>query len=109
MGIGLDTNPSMVERALDQNLSMVQQDAISYLQETGSKFDVISAFHLIEHLETEDWQSLIQLAYQSLNKSGILILETPNPENFGVSSVGFYIDPTHKRPIPPDLLGFEAE
>ncbi len=39
----------------------------------------------------------------------MLILETPNPENLVVGSSNFYLDPTHKRPIPPPLLSFMAE
>ena len=33
-------------------------------------------------------------------------METPNPENIVVGTRDFYLDPTHKRPIPPELLSF---
>ena len=36
-------------------------------------------------------------------------METPNPENFMVATHNFYLDPTHLRPIPPDLLAFVPE
>ena len=36
-------------------------------------------------------------------------METPNPENIVVATRNFYLDPTHQRPIPPELLFFVAE
>ncbi len=38
-----------------------------------------------------------------------MILETPNPENLVVGTSTFYLDPTHHRPIPPQLLAFLPE
>jgi hypothetical protein len=35
-----------------------------------------------------------------------LVLETPNPENLSVSTLGFWGDPTHLRPLPKDLVSF---
>ena len=39
-------------------------------------------------------------AGRTLKPGGLLILETPNPENLLVGSCNFYLDPTHKNPIP---------
>jgi len=36
-------------------------------------------------------------------------METPNPENIAVATRNFYLDPTHQRPIPPQLLSFLPE
>jgi O-antigen chain-terminating methyltransferase len=54
-------------------------------------------------------QTLIQEALRVLKPAGLLILETPNPENLKVSSVYFYLDPSHRNPLPPDLLAFMPE
>lgn len=43
------------------------------------------------------------------SRGGVLILETPNPENVEVGTSSFYLDPTHQRPIPPLLLSFLVE
>ena len=37
-----------------------------------------------------------------------MIFETPNPENLRVGSTSFWLDPTHLRPIPPQLLEFQV-
>jgi O-antigen chain-terminating methyltransferase len=39
----------------------------------------------------------------------MLIIETPNPENFMVGSCNFYADPTHRNPIPSETLKFLIE
>ena len=44
-----------------------------------------------------------------LKPGGILILETPNPANLTVGANTFYLDPTHIRPLPADLLRFFVE
>jgi O-antigen chain-terminating methyltransferase len=44
-----------------------------------------------------------------LKPGGLLILETPNPANVFVGSHTFYLDPTHVKPIPSELLWFIIE
>lgn len=65
--------------------------------------------HIVEHIPFEDIQTLVQEAFRVLTPAGLLILETPNPENIQVATSGFYIDPTHTRPIPSQLLSFLPE
>ena len=48
-------------------------------------------------------------ALRVLVPGGVLILETPNPENLVVGTSSFYLDPTHERPLPWQLLSFLAE
>jgi O-antigen chain-terminating methyltransferase len=44
-----------------------------------------------------------------LKPAGLIVLETPNPENLFVATRSFYLDPTHLNPIPPELLSFAVE
>ena len=67
---------------------------------------VISAFHVVEHIAFNVLQTLVREALRALVPGGLLILETPNPENLVVGTSNFYLDPTHIRPIPPLLLEF---
>jgi O-antigen chain-terminating methyltransferase len=70
---------------------------------------VVSGFHLAEHIPFEALQSLMSQSLRALKPAGLLILETPNPENIVVGTANFYLDPTHRQPIPPLLLSFLAE
>jgi O-antigen chain-terminating methyltransferase len=70
---------------------------------------LVSAFHLAEHLPFDLLQTLIDESLRILAPGGLLILETPNPENIVVGTANFYLDPTHQRPIPLQLLSFIAE
>jgi hypothetical protein len=44
-----------------------------------------------------------------LKPGGIAIFETPNPQNVLVGSCNFYMDPTHRNPLPSPMLRFLAE
>ena len=66
----------------------------------------VSAFHVIEHLSLEDMLRLIDEARRTLMPGGLLLLETPNPENLKVGALTFHYDPTHHRPVPPLLLEY---
>ncbi len=44
-----------------------------------------------------------------LRPGGVAIFETPNPENVLVGAHAFYLDPTHRNPVPSALLSFLVE
>jgi O-antigen chain-terminating methyltransferase len=46
---------------------------------------------------------------RAIESGGVLILEAPNPENIVVGASSFYLDPTRRQPIPPELLTFLVE
>jgi O-antigen chain-terminating methyltransferase len=69
----------------------------------------VTAFHLVEHLSTERMLALLDETARVLQAGGVLILETPNPGNLMVASCDFYLDPTHRHPLPIALLRFLVE
>jgi O-antigen chain-terminating methyltransferase len=44
-----------------------------------------------------------------LKPGGLIIFETPNPENIQVGACNFYFDPTHRNPLPAQTVKFLAE
>lgn len=102
--IGVDINHQYVYSAQINGYSVSQGDAIEYLNNYQGKFSGASAFHLIEHLTFPHIYDLLYLIYEKLEKNGIIILETPNPENLQVASTIFYTDYTHKYKLSPALL-----
>ncbi|AEH87083.1 methyltransferase domain-containing protein [Mesorhizobium opportunistum] len=104
---GVDTNALMAQEATDNGLKIELQDAIDYLSgRPNSSVAVISAFHMVEHVPTDYLIRLLDECNRVLTNDGLLILETPNPENISVGTHTFHLDPTHKSPLPPDLLEF---
>jgi len=107
---GIDLDQGMLEAAQKLGLNAKQADAIEYLQTLASESQtMVSGFHLAEHLPFEVLQILIQQALRVLKPGGLMILETPNPENIVVGTANFYLDPTHHQPIPSLLLSFMVE
>lgn len=107
---GIDLDEGMLKACHERGFNVEQKDALTKLKETPSNSVlVISAFHVVEHIPFEYLQELVKESYRVLMHGGLLILETPNPENILVSTCNFYLDYTHQKPIPPQLLSFIAE
>ncbi len=106
---GVDLSEAMLTNARAQGLSVDKQDALVCLKELpDASQSIVSGFHIAEHLEFTELQALVKEAHRVLKPGGLLILETPNPENIIVGTVDFYMDPTHLQPLPPNLLEFLA-
>ena len=69
----------------------------------------MTAFHVVEHLPFRVILDLLDQAVRVLKPGGVLILETPNPANLIVGANSFYLDPSHIRPLPSELLRFAVE
>lgn len=107
---GVDLDDGMLAVCRDLGLNVQTKDAIAGLKECANESQaVVSGFHLAEHIPFDVLQTLVLESLRVLKPGGVLILETPNPENIEVGTANFYLDPTHKQPIPPLLLSFLAE
>ena len=107
---GIDLDAGMLQACVDLGLPAEKGEAIAHLRALLSKSQaIVSAFHVVEHIPFDALEDLVSEAKRVLLPGGLLILETPNPENITVATCSFYLDPTHQRPIPPNLLSFVAE
>jgi O-antigen chain-terminating methyltransferase len=107
---GVDLDEGMLAACRERGLNVATADALSSLRALpDASVALVSAFHLVEHIPFEDIQELIAQALRVLQPGGLLIMETPNPENLVVASTNFYTDPSHLRPVPPLLLDFAVE
>jgi SAM-dependent methyltransferase len=109
-GVGVDSN-ALVARALQAKaLAFEQGDAVSWLQsQPDGSLAGVTAFQVVEHLPFGVLLRMLQEAHRALAPGGLLILETPNPENVEVATRTFWLDPTHVRPLPPQLLALAAQ
>lgn len=107
---GVDVNAVMSTLCREKGLSSTHADAVSYLERVSDgRYASITAFHVIEHLPFPVLFQLCKLIHQKLLSGGIVVFETPNPENVLVGSHTFYHDPTHRNPITPTLAVFMLE
>jgi len=109
-GSGVDLNKVMVQECQSKGLVAAEQDVIDYLQTLPEASQTaVTGFHIIEHLPFETLFRLFEESARVLRPGGIILFETPNPENALVGSHLFYHDVTHRNPITPDSIAFLAE
>jgi SAM-dependent methyltransferase len=98
---GIDQNRILLQRCRDLQLEVVEGEALTYLQsQADDSFSAVTALHFAEHLPFETLVTFLDEVGRTLKPGGLIIVETPNPENLLVGSCNFYLDPTHKNPIP---------
>ena len=98
---GIDLNRIVLEQCRQQSLDVVESDALSYLAQLPSEsLNAVTALHFAEHLPLKTLVRFLDEVGRVLKPGGLIILETPNPENLLVGSCNFYLDPTHHNPIP---------
>lgn len=109
-GVGVDINEVFLARCDELDLDVVAEDAVTYLQGLApGSVGAITSFHLIEHLPLDRLLAMLDEAHRVLRPHGVLVLETPNPANLVVGACNFYLDPTHRNPLPPELMRFMLE
>jgi O-antigen chain-terminating methyltransferase len=107
---GLDMNRIMIEQCLGYGMDVVEGDVITYLRSLpDSSLGAVTGFHIIEHLPFEVLTKLLDETVRVLKPGGLAIFETPNPQNVLVASNTFYLDPTHRNPLPSPLIKFLVE
>ena len=108
--MGVDLNAAMVDSCISSGLYAKCADAIQILEELpAGSVAAVTAFHLIEHLPFERMIALFDAAKAALCDGGVIIFETPNPENLKVGACNFYLDPTHLSPVVPQVAEFIAK
>lgn len=107
LALGVDLDDGMLARAIEIGLDVKKMDCLAFLEnQADESLLAITGFHIAEHLPFEILQKVVKESLRVLLPGGLLILETPNPENISVGTCSFYMDPTHNHPLPPSLLEF---
>ncbi len=107
---GIDLGVESVAMCRERGLDAEVADLFTYPPlQTAGEFDGIFASQLVEHLEPARLPEMIRLCAANLRRGGVLAIETPNPECLAIFATYFYLDPTHTRPVPRQLLEFYME
>lgn len=107
---GVEINKVMIEECHSRGFKVIEADALEYLQSLPeASLGAVTGFHIIEHLPFPQLLELLTEVVRVLKPQGLVIFETPNPQNVLVGSNNFYIDPTHLNPLPSPLSKFLLE
>ena len=110
--VGVDSNVHVVNKVRKSfpEFHIECQDALAYLKQCeDNSVDLISSFHMVEHMDFLTIITLLKECCRVLKKGGMLIVETPNPQNVLVATYYFNLDPTHNKPIPIELMSYFVE
>ncbi len=104
---GVETLRDMVMLCREKGLEIIEEDLLRHLDSVvdGSLGGLFSA-QVIEHLTFEQQLQLLALARRKLAPESPLVIETINPECVFALVKYFHLDPTHVRPVHPELLRF---
>ena len=107
--MGIDGNSVCIAECKESGLTVEKNDILSFLKESKDKsFGSVTLFQVLEHLPFNVLVNVLQEIQRVLVPGGTLIAEVPNAKNVRVGSGTFWIDPTHQRPLYPELLKFLA-
>ncbi len=107
---GIDLHADSIALCAAKGLDAEQADLFTYLSELpDASLGGVICCQVIEHLPQSRLPEMIQLVHAKLRAGGLVALETPNPECLAIFATHFYIDPTHRHPIPPALTTFYLE
>lgn len=107
--VGVEINEADVLECRSRGHEAVVADLFDWLDEQvpGSLGGIFLA-QVIEHLPPPDWRRFVDLAASRLSPGAPLVVETINPESLYALGRAYVLDPTHTRPVHPELLSFLA-
>jgi O-antigen chain-terminating methyltransferase len=107
---GIELDHDLIRICRDKQLAVAEDEFFSHLGALpdASLGGVFSA-QVVEHLEPDDIVALVRLVHQKLDRGGVIVLETVNPECLWTFAATFYIDLTHRRPVHAKALRFVVE
>jgi O-antigen chain-terminating methyltransferase len=108
--LGVDSNTVCIAECKEEKLDVVQEDLLTFLTDRpASSVGAYTLFQVLEHLPFPVLVDALREMRRTLVPGGRLIAEVPNAKNLRVSAGTFWIDPTHQRPLFPELLLFLAK
>ncbi len=107
--LGVDSNAVCAAECRENGLTIEETDLLTFLQARSDRsVGTYTLFQVLEHLPFPVLLEVLRHIRRTLVPGGLLIAEVPNAKNLRVASGTFWIDPTHQRPLFPELLLFLA-
>jgi O-antigen chain-terminating methyltransferase len=107
---GIDINRVLLAYCREAGLNVAEDDILRHLKGLpDASLGAVTGFHIIEHLPFDVLVRVFDETVRVLKPGGLAIFETPNPENVLVGSHNFYLDFTHRNPLPSLTIQFILE
>jgi O-antigen chain-terminating methyltransferase len=107
---GVDSNSTFVRRAEEKGLDVRKEDARAHLRTLApGSVGAVVGIHFADRVAPDELIELLELAARAVASGGVVLFESPNPENLVVGATSAYLDPSVRRPVPPTLLAFLVE
>lgn len=104
---GVESAADMFLMCRNKGFDVVQMDILSFLEaQPDESLGGIFCSQVIEHLPAALQIRLVNVAHRKLSSGSPLIIETINPECVYALARNFFLDPTHVRPVHPEMLAF---
>lgn len=106
---GVDGNEVCIAECREAGLTAIREDLLDHLGGLSeASVGAVTLFQVLEHLPFDVLLETLRQIRRVLIPGGVLIAEIPNSKNLRVGASTFWIDPTHQRPLFPDVLQFLA-
>ncbi len=105
----IDISDEVVEHcntSIGSNVSELVSDTTEYLKRNKSRYDLIFMLHVLEHIPKDKVFETLSSLKDSLNDSGVAIIEVPNIANVIVGNWSFFSDFTHEVPYTDKRLNY---
>ena len=107
---GIDMNRVLLRSCKKAGLNVAEDDILQHLKNQPDRsLGAVTGFQIIEHLPFDILVRVFDETVRVLKPGGIAIFETPNPQNVLVGSHNFYLDFTHRNPLPSLTIRFILE
>lgn len=102
--LGVERNPAVVAWVKQRGWDIVEQDVLTFLEQTTETYDGVFCSHFLEHLPFDQVLRCIELLAPRVTPAGTVVIVVPNPESIRMQLFGFWRDPEHVRFYHPELL-----
>lgn len=104
---GVDLDERLVARCAAAGLEAYRIDAEEHLRSLpDGALDGIFAVHFAEHVLPGRLLEILHECKRVLRPGAWCVMATPNPSTLTVGAHTFWLDPTHRKPLPPEAFRF---
>jgi 2-polyprenyl-3-methyl-5-hydroxy-6-metoxy-1,4-benzoquinol methylase len=100
---GVDISPEQVRLSRQVVASVEQADALEFLENHGTSYDLILGLDIVEHFRKDEVLRFLDACHQALKPDGRLVLQTPNADS-PWGTMHRYNDFTHETAFNPNAI-----